>query len=315
MFSAAADIFISNILPVFLILAVGYLLAVRFTLDIYTLTKINFYGVTPAFIFASIYTADLPSGMIYILLFILLSYLGNYLAAGLSGRAAGLPKSEHSAHINSVLFYNSGNMGLPVIILVFTGTAFLDQGVAIQIMIIMLGNILVQTLGFSIAWSGTRRRPVSETLRNIFTLPSIYATAAAFLFKLVPADLTLLFFWPAVEYLRAMLIGLALLTFGVQLRNTPKKAAHPVILLPVFIRLIISPLIAVLVISIFPFDPYTSRVLLIGSAMPSAINTALIAVESGNAPDFASQVVLVSTFLSIVTVTGVIALSTVLYPL
>ncbi len=48
MFSAAADIFISNILPVFLILAVGYLLAVRFTLDIYTLTKINFYGVTPA---------------------------------------------------------------------------------------------------------------------------------------------------------------------------------------------------------------------------------------------------------------------------
>ncbi len=48
--------------------------------------------------------------------------------------------------------------------------------------------------------------------------------------------------------------------------------------------------------------------------MPTAVNSALIAVENDNHPDFATQVVIMTTILSALTMTGVIYLSNILFP-
>ena len=54
---------------------------------------------------------------------------------------------------------------------------------------------------------------------------------------------------------------------------------------------------------------------MISSSVPAAVNTALIAVECDNYPDFASQVVMVSTLLSSVTLVVVIYFARLLFPI
>jgi len=55
-------------------------------------------------------------------------------------------------------------------------------------------------------------------------------------------------------------------------------------------------------------------VLLISYSVPTAVNTALIAVECGNNQDFASQEVMISTILSGVTLTLAIYIARILFP-
>jgi predicted permease len=56
-----------------------------------------------------------------------------------------------------------------------------------------------------------------------------------------------------------------------------------------------------------------SKALLISSAVPSAINSALIAVEFDNEPDFASQVVITTTLFCSISLTIVIYLSNIIF--
>ncbi|MNP05096.1 hypothetical protein D3C76_970390 [compost metagenome] len=53
---------------------------------------------------------------------------------------------------------------------------------------------------------------------------------------------------------------------------------------------------------------------MISSALPTAVNTALIAVERKNHPDFASQAVMVATLSSAVTLVLVVYISRIIFP-
>lgn len=302
-----------NIIPVFLVVAAGFMLERVFTLDVKSLTKINFYLITPVFIFTSLYTAGLPDSMGMVMLFALL-YLGLNWSIGMGASKVlrmGLP--ERSALLNAQMFYNSGNMGLPIIILVFSQTAFEQVAIAIQIGIMVFQSVGNQTLGFVIAFKGSKGISLRDSLRHVFSMPAIYAAILALLFKPLSMDLTELFFWPALSYVRQMMIGTALVTFGIQLGKTSSERMDVKTFIPVTLRLIAGPLVAYLLIISLRFDPLVSRVLLISSAMPSAVNTALIAVESDNAPHLASRVVLFSTLFSVLTITAVIAISSSLF--
>jgi predicted permease len=54
----------------------------------------------------------------------------------------------------------------------------------------------------------------------------------------------------------------------------------------------------------FGFDGVLARSLIIGLAMPTAVNTIIIAREMNNEPDYMAQLVLVSTALSPLTITA-----------
>ncbi|MFP3390431.1 hypothetical protein [Brevibacillus sp. SIMBA_040] len=58
----------------------------------------------------------------------------------------------------------------------------------------------------------------------------------------------------------------------------------------------------------------TAQALFIVSAIPTSRNSAALALEYGNEPEFAAQAVLVSTLLSTVTLTMCITLSSHLFP-
>ena len=75
-----------------------------------------------------------------------------------------------------------------------------------------------------------------------------------------------------------------------------------------FCKLILHPIcVAIGVVVLFPVDPYTAAVVISASALPVAGNVYILAQHYGVAPHRVSASILVSTAISIVTVSAIIA--------
>jgi hypothetical protein len=314
-------IFTYNILPIFLLIGVGFVIAKKFTIDISTLTKINLYTMVPIFTFVYLYTSTIPLELFKVLLLGVIMLVINFTISNILSRILKYDRAKKYAFINSVSFYNSGNIGIPLITLVFSSppfvvdgrTPYLDLALTAQIMMLVVQNISINSIGFFNA--GRAKLSLKETLRKVLRVPTIYTVPSAFLLKLVPFDMTTLPFWPALEYLRNALVAVALLTLGVQISRTRFNSLKPGVLLSLFFRLVGGPLIALALIKLLSLQGIVAQVVLISAGVPTAVNTALIAVEFDNHPDYASQAVLLSTLLCTVTLSGAIYAARLLFPI
>ena len=146
-------ILVDNIVPIFLIILIGYVIGKKFPLDIYTLTKINIYVFVPALILVKLteteVTRELAGAIGFTFLVILAAGL---LVTGIARLRKSSP-SMANAMKNAVSFYNSGNMGLPLIMLIFDQ---LPQAVAIQIMVLLAQNLATNTVGLYNANRGNK---------------------------------------------------------------------------------------------------------------------------------------------------------------
>jgi predicted permease len=314
------DIFVHNIFPIFVLVGLGFFLAKKFSLDIGTLNKINFYLLVPSFTFVYLYTTFIPFDMIKVLLATILIMVLNYPVAYIISRIRRFDFSMRNAFINSIIFYNSGNIGVPLITLVFSSAPFIVDGktpylslaLTAQIMVLVVQNITTNTIGFFNA--GRAQLHWKESIGKILRLPTIYAVPSAFLLKFIPYDLTEMPFWPALVYLRNALVPVALLILGVQISRTKFKSVDSSVILSVFFRLVAGPIFATGIIYLLSLDGIVAQAVMISASVPTAVNTALIAVEYDNHPDFASQAVLVSTLACTITLSVVIYISRIIFP-
>ena len=101
----------------------------------------------------------------------------------------------------------------------------------------------------------------------------------------------------------------AIFTLGAQLADTRIQLKSIAVYVPVLLRLVISPMVGFLLITLLGIDGLMAQVLLIGSASPSAVNSLLLAIEFDADPEFASQTVFLTTLLSAITVSVVIMIA------
>lgn len=310
-----------NILPLFLLIGLGFLLGKRFDLQVTTLTKINFYLFVPSFTFVNLYQAEIRIDAVKALLITILILILNSLLSHVMAKIRRYDKGMRYAFQNSIMFYNSGNIGIPLITLVFSTGLYLvgDQApyltlaVTTQIMVLVVQNISVNTLGFFNA--GRARNHWKQAVVSVLKMPTAYMVSLAFILKALQWDITGLPVWPVLNYARNGLVPVALLSLGVQLAASKLTLGSGDVWLAVCTRLLAGPLLALPLILLFRLDGVIAQVIFISAAVPTAVNTALIAVEQRNHPDFATQVVIVATLLSSLTLTGVIYLAARLFPI
>ncbi|HEY5561777.1 MAG TPA: AEC family transporter [Clostridiaceae bacterium] len=314
------DILVHNILPIFVLVGLGFLLARNFSLDIGTLNKINFYMLLPAFTFVYLYTTFIPFDMLKVLVATIIIMALNFTVAFVVSSVRGDNPSMKNAFINSVMFYNSGNIGVPLITLIFSSapfiidekTPYLSLALTAQIMVLVVQSITTNTIGFYNA--GRAHMHWKESLGKILKMPTIYAIPGAFLFKLIPYDITQTPFWPALEYLKGALVPVALLILGIQISRTKFNSIRSEVFLSVLLRLVAGPLFALGIIHLLSLHGIVAQTVLISASVPTSVNTVLIAVEYDNHPDFASQTVLISTLACTVTLSLIIYLSRIMFP-
>jgi len=311
----------NNLIPIFTIIILGILLDKKFHLDVPTLTKINLFIFVPLFVFSNIYTTNFPIDIFKAFALVVLIMVLNMLIGKVTGALRGFDKGRTNAFTNSIMFYNSGNFGIPLITLVFSSknfiingeTPYLDYALSIQVIVLMVQNITTNTIGVFNASQASAgfKGAIGKALR----MPALYFIIAAFLLKLVPYDFTQIPVWPAFVYVKNGLVSIALLSLGAQLSHAKINLKNPTVYLSAFIRLIGGPALALLMISVFGIKGIMAQVLMISSAVPTAANTSLISVEFNNHPDFCSQAVMISTILSAFTLTGVIYLAEIMFPI
>ena len=310
----------NNIIPIFTIIGLGYIISKKFDLNIATLSKLNFYLFVPGFIFYNLYTTNLSLDMLKILLFCILFLIVNDIFARIISKIRKFDVAMTSAFKNSIMFNNTGNIGVSLVTLIFGNapyiidgnTRYLNIALTSQIMILVIMNITMNTIGFYNA--GRAKMNIKASLHQIFTMPSIYAIPLALLLKYLSIDIKPTPIWPTLEYIKNGVVPIALISLGVQLSKTKFNFRDINVNTAVFTRLIIGPMIALILIHILGFNGIIAQVLFISYSVPTAVNTALIAVECGNNQDFASQEVMVSTIVSGVTLTTAIYIARIIFP-
>ncbi len=301
-------ILLTNVLPMSFMIALGIILQKAFSLDIKTLSKLNFYLFSPAFMFQLLYTTEISGTLVgKTLLFLLLFMFLQYAVIEIVIRIRGYRPSMKSSMRNSVLFYNSANYGIPLNQLVFAGNPIT---LAVQVIIMMAQSLIPNTYG--IYNVNAHKADMRQVWKTIISMPIIYVIPVALSLRGFQISIPQPIMTP-IEYLYNAFIATALITLGVQLGNMNWKIKKEQLIdvgISSFLRLIAGPALAAFVVFLLDLtlgvDKIVAAALIVSSAVPTSLSSVLLAVEFDNEPEFASQSVFLSTLLSIVTVTVVI---------
>lgn len=325
-FALIGHIFMNSMVPIFILIGTGFYLDKLFKLDLYTLSKLNFYILLPSFVFRTLYEANFGWDSLEIVLCAVCVLMLNYYISYLVGKAAGYDDAKNATLRNVVMFNNCGNMGVALAIFVFTNvpyivdgaTPYAAMGMLSVVSIMVIQTVTSNTYGFYQAGAG--RLSTRDAIRVVFHMPMVYAVPAALLCKLLPFDLHILFAYAPLSIFANAFVGNAMLALGVQINRTPLNLFKADVMLATTLRLVLSPLVAAVIVLIFihfygPFHPIAAQTIIITYSVPSAINMALIAIEMKNNPEYATQAVMATTIFSAITMPLFITFAYFLFPL
>ncbi len=282
--------------PVFFVIGVGYYLGVKDpNFDTKFIT--NFAGNigTPAMIFYTITTTGVTLPVFIQYFIYALVIIGGFSIIGLI--FLFILKKDIISELPPLILPNTGNMGIPICLFAY-GTAGLGVASAIASVIILLHF----TVGVFLA---KKSFSMDILIKNV----PIYGILAAIIFLYfeweVPGFLentTFLLTYTTI-FLVLMSLGIALSRFQVI------SWTHASILGAV--RVIFGPIIGFALIKYLNLDGFAAGVLLIQSAMPSAVLTYLVGsmYSEKKVVDSVASIIVTSTLMSMVTIPFVVFLS------
>lgn len=224
------------------------------------------------------------------------------------------------------MFSNNGNIGIALIALVFGNAPYLIDGEApylaeasacATIMLVQM-NMSLNTLGLYQAGKG--KLTPRDALSVVFHMPVIYTLVTVFAIKFSGFDMTQLFIWPVFENCANALVAIVMIALGMQIHRSTLSFGDLDAWIGCFIRLVVGPICGYFMIQVcaligIHFSPVINQTILIMSSVPAPVNSVLYAVEFHNCEDFATELVMMSTFLSCITMTSVIYLARILFPI
>lgn len=293
-------LFVNVVLPVFIVAGLGFVVEKVLHPPIAPFNQVVLYVLMPAFVFTSLLAVDFRSEEpIKITLFTFLLAVVMLAVAFVLARAARLDRPTSSALMLTAAFPNLGNYGLSVVLL-----AYGREGVAIGAILLAVQSLYGITLAIFIASSGNAS--LVRSLREVFRQPMIYAVVAALFFNLtripVPG-----FVNSALALPSQAAIPLMLLVLGMTFASTSRIEQRGLVSVAVVTRLVIGTLVGLGLTLALGINGVARDVMIVGAAMPTAVFTILTATQFDARPRFVTDVVVVSTLASIVTVTAVLA--------
>ncbi len=293
------SITIEVIVPVFILIALGLLMDRIFTLDLSTLNRIIFNILIPTVVYHSIVTVVLaPSQLGIVAGFTLVTMaVSAIICWGLF--SPGFLKRTRFESIYSIIFSNTGNFGIPVMLI-----AFGEAGVSVISIMLVTGILILYTIGIGLA--DKEGKSLKTTALALVKNPTIIAVIIGLIIRAGGWQLPLSLQMP-LDTIRDGFVAISLLALGAQIgRIKPRDSFLPSLITSI-VRLIGGPVLAGLFVALLGIDNTLGPMLIVGSAMPSAVVNFVIMAEYDRDADFAAEVTLVTTLLSAITLPLVIA--------
>jgi predicted permease len=299
--STLLEILSHDILPIFVVIGLGYVFARRTHPDIRVLSRLTFYIFSPSLVFVSLVESNIEGGeFVQIAAYVISVTLIMGGLAWLSARALHLTPGQTGGFVLTAMFVNSGNYGLGV-----TRLAFGADAEARAIVYYVTSSVMVYTLGVLIAtgFKGGRRGVVKQ----LFSMPHIYALTVALTLRglnlTVPRPLLDGLTFPANAAIPMMLVLL-----GMQLASARVGENWRPALAGSGLRLLVAPIVALALAMIYNLGGPARQAGVLEASMPAAVITTLLATEFDAEPKLVTGTVVVSTLISPLTLTVVIAM-------
>jgi predicted permease len=285
------SIFANDILPIFAIAGVGFLLARHFNASVETVSKVSFNALSPCLVFDQLVMSNITGsefGRMALFCVLLTAVMG--LAARLIAIPLRLDRPTLSSFLLVVMFSNSGNYALPVVLF-----AFGREALAYASVYFVTSAILVYTFGVFVAASGAPN--VRRALMGVVRVPAIYAVAAAAVVMLTRVELALAIMRP-IGMLSDAALPIMLLVMGMQLERAAMPKQPMAVAIAVALSLAVAPIVGLGLSMVLGFSGPARQAAILMASMPTAVVTTVLALEFDLDPSFATSAVFVSTMLS-----------------
>jgi predicted permease len=272
------------ILPVFSVIAVGYLWGRRVRPDMGIVNRISMNVLAPALIFSALSSksfdvfGDAP---------LIAGSVGIVLGSGLlAWPFAGLMHQDPRTFVPPMMFNNCGNMGLPLAVL-----AFGEAGFGPMVALFVVSNLLHFTLG---TWIIDHHARFGRLLRN----PMVWSTIAGFLFAMLRPPLP---DWLAVTFKMVGdgLIPMMLLSLGVRLTAIDWRDTRLGV-----VGGLVCPLTGLAMAGLLApwlgLTPMQTGLLFLFGALPPAVLNFMVAEQYRQEPGKVASIVLVGNVMSVV---------------
>jgi malate permease and related proteins len=296
------------LLPVMVVVLLGYVLRRSFPLEVRTLNRVSLYVLTPCLVFVTLLRTDVAGAEAARLTVQMgLVMIATTICAFLAAIPFRLSGSQRSGFVLTTTFMNSGNYGLSV-----SRFAFGDIGFQYAVIGYLTQAILAQTLAVYLASAGQASRRAA--LAQVFRLPLIYAVIIALVLRLLGVRLDeengdiALGLFRGLRLVADAALPLLLLILGTQLANRQPTTAPGLLATATVVRLLLSIPLAYLIGGIIGLSGLPLYVGTIQAAMPTAVNMIVLAVEFEAWPEFVSSGVVATTLGSLISLTILIAI-------
>ncbi len=295
------EIFWRVILPVFVVITLGFLYARTNNVDTRPFTRLVWNVTGPCLAFASLAATTIPDeDFIRLFFFVVIVTLILWPITLVSAAWLRLDRATSSSFQLSVLFGNIVNYGFPMLLFAF-GQGGVDRGV-----IIMVGNqVLLATMAVFIASRGTQ--DWRQSLRSIARVPLLYASLFGFIVNRTHIAIPHPIFDPIQLVGNANLMFMLLL-LGMQLAQVKLADGRRALGVAVFLRLVVSTAIGAALATVMGMQGLTRQAAIAEMGTPTAVYASVIASEYNVGGSFAAAAIFVSTLASMVTLTIVLAL-------
>lgn len=292
-----------GLVPIVVLAGLGFLLSRRFPIDARSLTRIVWYLLSPALYFSWLSQAkSTPAQMAQLALISALVATALLVVARLA--VQWLPYDPVKKHAITVTtgFMNCANFGLPVVLFVLG-----PQAAQSAVIFAATQSILFNSVGVGLA-AGAGRGGLRQAVARSVGQPSFWAVAAAVVCKVYAVRLPELLI-RSVDLLAQAAIPLMIVLLGIQLSRVDRLKDYPLIALTSFLRLVVGPGVAFLLVRYWPgISLLNARVIILESAMPSAVNNILLAGEFNTEPELVSGIIFSTTVLSFFSLSGLVSL-------
>jgi hypothetical protein len=294
------SVFASDLLPIFVIAGAGFALARWLKASAVTLTHVVFYALLPCFAFRLLISSVATGRQFGLMVLLAVLVMVTMAAAGaLLSLALRLSRAESTVFLLVVMFSNGGNYGLPVV-----SFAFGEDALSYGTVFFLTGSVLTNTIGAFLAAAG--RRSLRTAATSVLKMPAIYGMVAAGVVLATGITVPTPLLRP-VTMLSDAALPLMILVLGMQLERASAPKRPALVAAAVCVSLLVAPLVALGLTSIFDVTGAARQAVVVLSSMPVAVATTILAVEFDASPDFVTSAVFLSTLLSPITLTPLIA--------
>jgi hypothetical protein len=295
------SIFLNDVLPIFLVAGVGFVLARHARLDVRVVSRMAFNALAPCLVFTLLVDSRIGADEAgRLALFSVCSILAVGAVAWLAARLLRLDRRTATAFLMVVMFSNTGNYGLSVIMLAF-GHDALARGT----IYFVVSAVMMYTVGVFLASAGTRS--AADALKSVLKVPAVWGAVLALVVIAIgrrPPFAVM----SSIEMLSAAALPVMMLVLGMQFERARRPERPGLVALASALTLVVQPLLAFGLADIIGLTGAARQASILEASMPAAIVTTILALEYDAAPAFVTSVVFVTTLLSPLSVTVVIAL-------